>query len=134
MGLGCLKSYQSCSPEFSNAVGQHDLYGLLVSQLFTLNITIFRKLRRFLDEPQVRAQLLLTLGRLRTNLGDPRGAIPYIEKAEELARAQAQQLADVLHEKVGKVGLEPALPENVQDKEIIALIAYLQRLGTDLEK
>ncbi len=57
-----------------------------------------------------------------------------IANAEQLARDQAKQLALMLQEKVTKVGLEPALPDKVEDKEIIALIAYLQRLGTDLEK
>ena len=57
-----------------------------------------------------------------------------IDGAESIARQQADALAAMLLEKVTKVGLEPELPDRVADKEIIALIAYLQRLGTDLEK
>ena len=48
---------------------------------------------------------------------------PSSESAE-VARRQAEQVAGVLVEQGG--------PANVQDTQIIALIAYLQRLGTDI--
>ncbi|MEM7167153.1 MAG: cytochrome-c oxidase, cbb3-type subunit II, partial [Planctomycetota bacterium] len=66
--------------------------------------------------------------------------VPYgdeIENAPALARAQAQQIAAGLEETrlrlngaYAEVG-RPPLP-NLEDKEIVALIAYLQRLGKDL--
>ncbi len=52
---------------------------------------------------------------------------PYTDeemaRAPELARAQAATIADDL--------LKNGAPKDVRDKEIVALIAYLQRLGTD---
>ena len=53
--------------------------------------------------------------------------VPYgdaIHRAPELARAQATTLAAELETQGGPAGLA--------DREVIALIAYLQRLGTDL--
>jgi cytochrome c oxidase cbb3-type subunit I/II len=44
--------------------------------------------------------------------------------AEGMARAQAQQIGDEIVQQGG--------PEGLADKEIVALIAYLQRLGTDI--
>ncbi len=56
--------------------------------------------------------------------------VPYtseqIAKAPELARAQAAEIAKQIVEQGGKGGFE--------DKEVVALIAYLQRLGTDIFK
>jgi cytochrome c oxidase cbb3-type subunit I/II len=56
--------------------------------------------------------------------------VPYTqdeqENAEELARAQAALIAGEIVEQDGPTGLE--------DKEVVALIAYLQRLGTDIFK
>jgi cytochrome c oxidase cbb3-type subunit I/II len=52
---------------------------------------------------------------------------PYdfpISESAEVARRQAEQVAGVLVEQGG--------PANVQETQIIALIAYLQRLGTDI--
>ncbi len=52
---------------------------------------------------------------------------PYdfpISESAEVAKRQAEQVAGVLVEQGG--------PANVQDTQIIALIAYLQRLGTDI--
>jgi cytochrome c oxidase cbb3-type subunit I/II len=52
---------------------------------------------------------------------------PYdfpISESSEVARRQAEQVAGVLVEQGG--------PANVQETQIIALIAYLQRLGTDI--
>ncbi len=54
--------------------------------------------------------------------------VPYdaddIKNAKANAQAQAKQLAD----EIAKAGG----PKGLQDKEIVALIAYLQRLGTDI--
>jgi cytochrome c oxidase cbb3-type subunit I/II len=56
--------------------------------------------------------------------------VPYTQEqqdnAEGLARAQAELIAGEIVEQDGPPGLE--------DKEIVALIAYLQRLGTDIFK
>jgi cytochrome c oxidase cbb3-type subunit I/II len=55
--------------------------------------------------------------------------VPYGEllgRAEPLAREQARKIAQEIVEQGGPAGLE--------DKQIVALIAYLQRLGTDLMK
>jgi cytochrome c oxidase cbb3-type subunit I/II len=57
-------------------------------------------------------------------LGVPYGAA--IHSAEVMARAQAKQVAAEIVTQGGPAGLE--------DKEIVALIAYLQRLGTDIKK
>lgn len=48
-------------------------------------------------------------------------------KAADAARAQAKEIADGLK----GIGIDK---ENLENKEIIALIAYLQRLGTDIKK
>ncbi len=56
--------------------------------------------------------------------------VPYTQaqrdNAEELARAQAAMIAGEIVEQNGEAGLE--------DKQVVALIAYLQRLGTDIFK
>jgi cytochrome c oxidase cbb3-type subunit I/II len=57
-------------------------------------------------------------------LGVPYGNL--IDRAESVAHEQAQQIAREIVEQGGPPGLE--------DKQIVALIAYLQRLGTDLMK
>jgi cbb3-type cytochrome c oxidase subunit II len=53
---------------------------------------------------------------------------PYSEEeianAEQIARAQASQIAEEIVQQGGPSGLET--------KEIVALVAYLQRLGTDI--
>jgi cytochrome c oxidase cbb3-type subunit I/II len=54
--------------------------------------------------------------------------VPYgdaIHHAESMARAQAKQIADQI---AGEGG-----PAHLEDKEIVALVAYLQRLGTDIK-
>jgi cytochrome c oxidase cbb3-type subunit I/II len=54
--------------------------------------------------------------------------VPYgddLNRAEELARAQAAQIGKEIVEQGGQPGLEK--------KEIVALIAYLQRLGRDIQ-
>jgi cytochrome c oxidase cbb3-type subunit I/II len=56
--------------------------------------------------------------------------VPYsddeIAKGETAARSQAQTIADAIVTQGG--------PEGLADKQIVALIAYLQRLGTDINK
>ncbi|MEM7551985.1 MAG: cytochrome-c oxidase, cbb3-type subunit I [Bacteroidota bacterium] len=55
--------------------------------------------------------------------------VPYEEGYEELAVTDAETQAQAIAETLGSEGIEVA-----SDKEIIALIAYLQRLGTDISK
>ena len=50
----------------------------------------------------------------------------FEDKAVDNLKAQAKRVADELREQ----GVEQ---ENLEDKEIVALIAYLQRLGTDIK-
>jgi cytochrome c oxidase cbb3-type subunit I/II len=57
-------------------------------------------------------------------LGVPYGDV--LGRAEPMARDQARKIAQEIVEQGGPAGLE--------DKQIVALIAYLQRLGTDLMK
>jgi cytochrome c oxidase cbb3-type subunit I/II len=56
--------------------------------------------------------------------------VPYfkyeVEEAERDARQQAAHIADEIVKQGG--------PENVRDKEVVALVAYLQRLGTGEDK
>ena len=56
--------------------------------------------------------------------------VPYsdreVTEAETLARTQAQKIAARIVEEVG--------PAGVEDRKAVALIAYLLRLGTDLDK
>ncbi len=55
--------------------------------------------------------------------------VPYgdaVKEAEAMARVQAKEIADQVVEQGGPAGLE--------DKEVIALTAYLQRMGTDISK
>jgi cytochrome c oxidase cbb3-type subunit I/II len=69
------------------------------------------------DVIQSRVDVMLMLG------------VPYgdvINTAEQVAREQAKQIAAAIVTQGGPKGLE--------DKEIVALTAYLQRLGTDLTK
>ncbi|WP_020539317.1 cytochrome-c oxidase, cbb3-type subunit I [Lewinella cohaerens] len=69
----------------------------------------------------------MTIAKLKTlkTLGTPY-TDEYIENAVEEAKAQAAVIAASLN----KDGIEM---EGLADKEIIALIAYLQRLGTDIK-
>ncbi|MFN2317014.1 MAG: cytochrome-c oxidase, cbb3-type subunit I [Gemmatimonadales bacterium] len=57
-------------------------------------------------------------------LGHPYGEA--LERAPEMAREQGRAIAARIVEQGGPTGLE--------DKEIVAMIAYLQRLGTDLNR
>jgi len=55
--------------------------------------------------------------------------VPYgdaVLRAEQMARAQSRTIAADISSQGG--------PSNLQDKKIVALIAYLQRMGTDLGK
>ncbi len=57
-----------------------------------------------------------------------------IANAEEHAREQAATIVSILEKQDAQAALIPEIPDNVADKEIVALTAYLLRLGTDLEK
>jgi cytochrome c oxidase cbb3-type subunit I/II len=55
--------------------------------------------------------------------------VPYgdaVRKAPEMARTQAKEIAGRLVSQGG--------PEGTEDKKVIALIAYMQRIGTDISK
>ena len=58
-----------------------------------------------------------------------RVGVPYsdteIEQAASLAQAQAEEIAEEIEQQGG--------PAQLTNKEIVALVAYLQRLGTDLQ-
>jgi cytochrome c oxidase cbb3-type subunit I/II len=56
-------------------------------------------------------------------IGVPYGKAVLDGNAPKLAMAQAQMIADTIVQQGG--------PKNLQDKEIVALVAYLQRLGWD---
>jgi cbb3-type cytochrome oxidase cytochrome c subunit len=56
-------------------------------------------------------------------LGVPYGA--ELNNAAALAETQAQHIAAELAQQGGPAGLD--------DREVIALIAYMQRLGTDIK-
>jgi cytochrome c oxidase cbb3-type subunit I/II len=58
-------------------------------------------------------------------LGVPYGAVE-LRDADGVARAQAKTIADEIVAQGGPSGLE--------DREVVALIAYLQRLGTDISR
>jgi cytochrome c oxidase cbb3-type subunit I/II len=69
------------------------------------------------ESVQARVDALLMLG------------VPYgnlLDRAEAVAREQARQIAVEILAQGG--------PEGLEDKEVVALTAYLQRLGTDLFK
>jgi cytochrome c oxidase cbb3-type subunit I/II len=59
-------------------------------------------------------------------LGVPYGEAVKRGRAPEMAREQARVIAQELVKQGGYDGLE--------DKKVIALVAYLQRLGTDITK
>ncbi len=64
--------------------------------------------------------------RVMSMLGVPYGQAILDGKAPELARAQAKAIADNIIAQGGQKGLD--------DKKVVALIAYMQRLGTDISK
>jgi cytochrome c oxidase cbb3-type subunit I/II len=55
---------------------------------------------------------------------------PYPEGFEEEAVADLKRQAALVAESLRKDGIQQ---ESLEQKEIIALIAYLQRLGTDID-
>jgi cytochrome c oxidase cbb3-type subunit I/II len=59
-------------------------------------------------------------------LGVPYGDLVQDGRAIENAKAQAKSVADDIAATGG--------PADLQDKEIVAVVAYLQRLGTDIKK
>jgi cytochrome c oxidase cbb3-type subunit I/II len=59
-------------------------------------------------------------------LGVPYGDLVQDGKAIADAKAQATAIGDDIAATGG--------PANLQDKEMVALVAYLQRLGTDIKK
>jgi cytochrome c oxidase cbb3-type subunit I/II len=63
---------------------------------------------------------------LRDNLGTP-----YPEGYEEMALEDLQKQARTIADRLKSDGIEQ---EALEQKEIVALIAYLQRLGTDIKK
>jgi cbb3-type cytochrome oxidase cytochrome c subunit len=68
------------------------------------------------DKIQSRVDVMVMLG------------VPYgeaVKSAEEMARAQALEIAQEVAAQGG--------PENLQTKKIIALTAYLQRMGRDIQ-
>ena len=55
--------------------------------------------------------------------------VPYgdaVNSAETMARTQAESIASEIAKQGG--------PKDLADKQIVALLAYLQRLGTDIKK
>ncbi len=61
-------------------------------------------------------------------LGVPYGEMLLEGAAEESARAQAEDIARQIRE----ASQGAALADDLEDKKIVALIAYIQRLGTDI--
>jgi cytochrome c oxidase cbb3-type subunit I/II len=57
--------------------------------------------------------------------------VPYAEGYEDQALDDLKKQADGIAEDLRKSGIEQ---DGLENKEIIALIAYLQRLGTDIKK
>ncbi|MEZ5022458.1 MAG: cbb3-type cytochrome c oxidase subunit II [Chitinophagales bacterium] len=55
--------------------------------------------------------------------------VPYAEGYEEIAVDDLRAQADMIAANLATEGIE-----TVSDREIIAVIAYLQRLGSDIEK
>ena len=61
-------------------------------------------------------------------LGVPYGEAVKGDVAIEMARAQALEVANQIREQ----SLGAPLVDDLEDKKVVALIAYIQRLGTDL--
>jgi len=55
---------------------------------------------------------------------------PYPKDFEKNAIANAQEQATQVAKKLAEEGVKD---KHLEDKEIIAIIAYLQRLGTDIK-
>ncbi len=56
---------------------------------------------------------------------------PYPEGYEQIAADDLRKQAEVVAASLRKDGIDQ---EGLENKEIVALIAYLQRLGTDIKK
>ncbi|MFG0284916.1 MAG: cytochrome-c oxidase, cbb3-type subunit I [Phycisphaerales bacterium JB039] len=86
---------------------------------------LLRKRMNF-EEIQARVNAMAMLG------------VPYgeaVTSAPEMARQQAMEIATQIIEQVGGIENMPIAVQSAEDlseREVVALIAYLQRLGTDL--
>ena len=69
-------------------------------------------------QPRIRALAMV---------GTPYGEA--VKSAEPMARSQAKRIADDIRTQMP--GVE--LPEDLENRKVIALIAYIQRLGTDIQ-
>lgn len=67
-------------------------------------------------------------------LGVPYGEMVKDGVAEKAAREQAKAIATNILTQVGPGGLSSDYPRDLENKKVVALIAYLQRLGTDIKK
>jgi cytochrome c oxidase cbb3-type subunit I/II len=76
-------------------------------------------------EDQIDFEVIQSRVNAMAMLGVPYGEA-VLDKAPDMARQQAKQLAANIESQGGPKGLE--------DKDVTALIAYLQRLGTDIKK
>jgi cytochrome c oxidase cbb3-type subunit I/II len=56
--------------------------------------------------------------------------VPYTLEDEQTAQEHAREQAKVIASEI----VEQQGPQGLEDKEVVALIAYLQRLGTDINK
>ncbi|MFT3686811.1 MAG: cytochrome-c oxidase, cbb3-type subunit II [Phycisphaerales bacterium] len=66
-------------------------------------------------------------------LGVPYGQAVVQGEAEKMARAQAKTIADNIRTQ-GAGSLPADVPADLENRKVVALIAYLQRLGTDISK
>jgi cytochrome c oxidase cbb3-type subunit I/II len=55
---------------------------------------------------------------------------PYPDGFEDIAVDELKKQAEVIADELREQGVKQ---KNLEDKEIVALIAYLQRLGTDIK-
>jgi len=55
---------------------------------------------------------------------------PYTKDFEKYAIGNAREQAQKIAKSLAEQGVKD---QNIQDKEIVAIIAYLQRLGTDIK-
>ncbi len=67
-------------------------------------------------------------------LGVPYGKMVNDGAAEKAAREQAKAIADDIRRQAGPSGLPEQYPADLENKKVVALIAYLQRLGVDISK
>ncbi len=65
-------------------------------------------------------------------LGVPYGQMVKDGNAERDARAQAKSVADSIRQQAGENGLPREIPADLENRKVVALIAYLQRLGVDI--